>query len=212
MTEHDTRTPATEDKKPIPLRCCLGEAAPQQVVNGWRAFESFGAEARAKFWGVLGRALIDPASVLDAELLEPFCRENAVAIEAALAAVRSCEFLLRRASAIDMPKAAFEDDLEALSGGDLTVAEGLLTRYDFVKTGLRQQILQGTLTDHGKLLVGLGWRVDNVSVSDRGTGLDTTVVFMTLRYVEGGKGDAITLQLTPEALGDLKKFMHRFGS
>ncbi len=72
--------------------------------------------------------------------------------------------------------------------------------------------MQGTLADHGKVLTGLSWRVDNVTSSDRGADLASPVVFLTLRYQEGKDSDSVTLQLTPESLQELKAFMERFAS
>jgi len=71
-------------------------------------------------------------------------------------------------------------------------------------------IIQESLADHGKVLVGIDWREDNVTASDRGAKLNTTVVLLTLRYRENNRVERITLQLTPEAMKELKLFCDRF--
>ena len=58
--------------------------------------------------------------------------------------------------------------------------------------------------------MGIDWRVDNVTASDRGAKLDTTVVLLTLRYRENNRVERISLQLTPEAIRELKSFSDRF--
>jgi hypothetical protein len=50
---------------------------------------------------------------------------------------------------------------------------------------VKQEILYGTLTDHGKLLVGVDWRVDSMLNSHRGQSVPSPVTMVTLRYVEG---------------------------
>jgi len=52
--------------------------------------------------------------------------------------------------------------------------------------------------------------VDNVTASDRGAKLNTTVVLLTLRYRDGNREERITFQLTPDAVRELKLFCDRF--
>ena len=51
---------------------------------------------------------------------------------------------------------------------------------------------------------------DTVSASDRGADLQTSVIFLTLRYRDGDEPGRITFQLTPQALSQLRGFMGRF--
>ena len=200
------------DTKPpeIKLNCCQGRPAPVPVVEGWRQFLRFPEQARKGFWGVLFPALLEPANPSNKQRIESFSREYGLEEEAVVSAMRGCDFLLRQASALDMDAAPFRQDLAALSEGDEQGAEVMLSQYDGAKADLRKVIIQESLADHGKVLVGLDWRVDNVTGSDRGTKLNTTVVFLTLRYRDGKRTERITFQLTPDAVKELKLFCDRF--
>ena len=200
------------DTKPpeIKLNCCQGSPAPVPVVKGWRQFLRFPEQARKGFWGVLFPALLEPANPSNKQRIESFSREYGLEEEAVVSAMRGCDFLLRQASALDMDAAPFRQDLAALSEGDEQGAEVMLSQYDGAKADLRKVIIQESLADHGKVLVGLDWRVDNVTGSDRGTKLNTTVVFLTLRYRDGKRTERITFQLTPDAVKELKLFCDRF--
>jgi hypothetical protein len=200
----DTKTPE------IKLNCCQGRPAPVPVVEGWRQFLRFPEQVRKGFWGVLFPALLEPANPSNKQRVESFSREYGLEEEAVVSAMRGCDFLLRQAGALDMDAAAFRQDLAALSEGDEQGAEVILSQYDGAKADLRKQIIQESLADHGKVLVGIDWRVDNVTASDRGAKLNTTVVLLTLRYRENNRVERITLQLTPEAIRELKLFSDRF--
>jgi len=182
------------------------------VVEGWRQFLHFPEQARKGFWGLLAPVLLEPANPSNRQRIESFSREYGLAEEDVASAVRSCDFLLRQASALDLDASAFQRDLAALSKGYEQGAEFILSQYDGVKADLRKFIIQESLADHGKVLVGIDWRVDNVTASDRGAKLNTTVVLLTLRYRDGKREERITFQLTPKAAKELKLFCDRFGS
>lgn len=200
------------DTKPpeIKLNCCQGRPAPLPVVEGWRQFLRFPEQARKGFWGVLFPALLEPANPSNEQRIESFSREYGLEEEAVVLAMRGCDFLLRHASALDLDAAMFQQDLSALSEEDKGGAEVILSKYEAAKADLRKAIIQESLADHGKVLVGIDWRVDNVTASDRGAKLNTTVVLLTLRYRENKRVERITLQLTPEAVKELKLFCDRF--
>ena len=104
-----------------------------------------------------------------------------------------------------------KQDLIALSDGDTPLVAEFQKYFMATKQMLRNRLTEITLADHGKLLTGLDWRVDNVTASDRGTQLNATVVYLTLHYREGDNQDRVSLQLTPEYIKHLKAFTDRFG-
>jgi len=177
------------DTKPpeIKLNCCQERPAPVPVVEGWRQFLRFPEQARKGFWGVLFPALLEPANPSNKQRVESFSREYGLEEEAVVSAMRGCDFLLRQASALDMDAAPFRQDLAALSEGDEQGVEVIVSRYDGAKADLRKVIIQESLADHGKVLVGMDWRMDNVSASNRGAKLNTTVVLLTLKYRENNR-------------------------
>jgi len=200
------------DTKPaeIKLNCCQERPAPGPVVEGWQQFLRFPEQSRMGFWGVLYPALLEPANPSNKQRIESFSREYGLEEEAVVSAMRGCDFLLRQAGALDLDSALFRQDLAALSEGDEQGSEVIVSQYDGAKADLRKAIIQESLADHGKVLVGIDWRVDNVTASDRGAKLNTTVMLLTLRYRENNRVERITLQLTPEAIRELKLFSDRF--
>jgi hypothetical protein len=60
--------------------------------------------------------------------------------------------------------------------------------------------------------VGLDWRLDSVTASDRGVQLDSSVVLLTVRYRDCDSLKRLTLQLTSDSLRQLKTFVDRFGN
>lgn len=208
MTETTVETSDTRKPKPK-LHCFDQTSAPPSVADGWKLLVGFSPRARDRFWDLLEPALMEPADPRFMERLGAFSREHAIAEKHALEAVRACDVLVSRASALGLDRERFRDDLCALSDGEAVDPEFLLTRYDFVKSELRRRIVTRTLADHGKVLTGLSWRVDRVVSSDRGSQLNESVIFLTLHYRDSERKDGITFQLTPESLIDLKRFAGR---
>jgi hypothetical protein len=192
---------------------CFGEGpAPAPVVAGWQRLSGFPREARDRFWDLLEPALMEPADPRFQERLAAFCRKHAIAERHAVDAVQACDVLVSHASALDLDRERFCEDLCALSAGQDADAEFLLSRYDAVRRELRGRMVRRTIADHGKVLVGLNWRVDRVVSSDRGAQLNESVIFLSLQYRDGERMDGITLQLTPESLAELKRFAERIGN
>jgi hypothetical protein len=201
-------------RSPNSLHCFHGAPAPPQVVDGWQRYLHLPKPARRAIWYLLGPAVLDLNGSNHEELLSSFCKEHGISKEPVVQAVYSCGFVLSRAAALDLGLGQVHEDLAALCGDtavdDEDALDILLARYEGMKTQLRGLIAQESLADHGKVLVGLDWRVDNFSASHRGANLDTTVVFLTMRYRDGHQLDRITFQLTQDALSELKQFCSRF--
>ncbi|MBN2516431.1 MAG: hypothetical protein JXC33_10425 [Deltaproteobacteria bacterium] len=204
--ENKNTTQASEAR----LNCCQGNSAPSYVVDGWKRYICFPDQARNGFLSLLAPAMMEPADPENRQRIATFCTGHGLAEEDVIAALRSCDFLLRQASILDLDTDTFQQDLADLSGGDPKAAGPVLANYSVAKADLRLQIVRETLADHGKVLVGLDWRVDNITASDRGARLNSDVVFLTLRYRDGKRVERITLQLTPEAVKELKHFCEKF--
>ncbi|MBE9572864.1 MAG: hypothetical protein IMF11_19745 [Proteobacteria bacterium] len=194
----------------IRIKCCQDRPVPQPVVEGWKQFLGFPEKAMNNFWGILRPALMQPANPNNRQRIESFCGDYGLKETDVVTALRSCDFLMRQAAALDMDATPFRQDLAALSEGNEQGAEIILSQYESAKADLRKVIIQESLADHGKVLVGIDWRVDNVTASDQGANLNTTVVLLTLRYRDANRTERITLQLTPEAIRELKLFSDRF--
>lgn len=119
-------------------------------------------------------------------------------------ALKACRFLLREASRADLDAAAFAADVDALSGCSEEIRAILLAGYDAAKGLLRREILRKSLLDHGRLLVGVDWRLDQVLASGHGANLGTPVGVLTLRYRDGERQERLTLHALPEVLRELR--------
>lgn len=196
----------------IKLQCCLGNSPPAPVAEGWKQFIQLPEPARKDIWSLLGPILFEPANPANKQHIETFIKKHSLTEETLAGAVQSCVFLLRQASSLDMDASAFQQDLVLLSGGEQQYRETIISQYDSAKANLRKILVQESLADHGKVLVGMDWRMDNVSASNRGAKLDTTVVLLTLKYRENNRIERTTLQLTPDAIKELKSFTDRFSA
>lgn len=205
MSTENESSPAT-----IKLHCLAGQPAPAELLEGWKRFAAIPADALDDFRTHFGQLLENPAAPVHRQRLEEFFQRREIPLQEGISATQACELLLGRAAALDLDVEYFRQDLAALSGGPCHATELLLSQYAAVKAQLRKRIILETLSDHGKLLVGINWRVDTVTASERGVQINTPVVFLTLLYRESDKLDQITLQLTPEAVKDLQRFCGRF--
>jgi len=196
----------------IRLRCCQDKPVPEAVVEGWKQFLGFPEKTMNNFWGILRPVLMQPTNPNNSQRIESFSGDYGLKENDVVAALRSCDFLMRQAAALDMDATPFQQDLATLSEGGEQGVEVILSQYEGAKAELRKVIIQESLADHGNVLVGVDWRVDNVTASDRSTKLNTTVVLLTLRYRDANRTERITLQLTPEGMKELKLFCDRFTS
>jgi hypothetical protein len=206
----EMKSQAAGNTSEIRLRSFQGNEPPVAVVEGWRRLGRFPAEARGDFRMLLQSALVEPGSAANEKALGQFCTKCRIEEAEALEALGSCSLLFRQAGVLNLDQATFRQDLVSLSEGDSGLADFMLERFEEVKSALRRQIVMDSLTDHGKVITGIDWRVDEVSASDRGADLNTRVVFLTLRYRDGDSRERITFQLVPEAVRELKNFCSRF--
>ena len=191
------------------LHCFGGSPAPPSIIDGWRGFLALLETNQEGVWSLFESVLRNPGDPGYEERVRGFSQERGLLEAQVLLALQAFDTLFHQAAAFDLSREQFGQDLSALSGGPLPAVDPLLSHYDGLKGELRGRILQETLADHGKVLLGLDWRIDKVISSDRGTDLDGSVMLLTLRYREGDRLDRVTLQLTPDALADLKRFAER---
>jgi hypothetical protein len=194
------------------LQCLQGAPAPEIVVRGWEAFVAMPQDARDDVVELALRVFYAPEDPRWERERAELARRHSLAPRQIEIAVNGCGWLVERAAATNLPLQSFRDDVVALCGEAPDAGQEFIQRYEGIRAELRQLITQRSLTDHGKVLVALEWRVDTVSASHRGAQLDTAVIFLTLRYMEAEEQKRITLQLTQPALHELKTFLDRFAT
>jgi len=196
--EHAAQKPALPA-----LRCLRGRALTPEIVADLQAIKRFSEPARREIYRALGPCLVEPLPRSAEEHLNQFCRDFQVEGEHLSRAVRACRFLLRQAAMLDLGAPEFAEDLRKL-GDTGEIEASLMPGYEMAKKVVRDEIARGALADHGKVVERVGWRVDQVVSSDRGTKLKLPVTVLTLAYREGDRRDRITLQLTAGALRELR--------
>lgn len=196
--------PARETSAAVKLQCLRGGNAPPEIAADIKKVLGLPARAKQRFWQALGPSLGDPVGPELETLLDDFCRAHAVPDADLAPAIKACRFLLREAARVDLSADAFAQDLAALADDNQELRGILLAGYEAAKTLLRTELLQNTLSDHGKLLTRVDWRVDTINASNRGIRVRAPVAILTLNYTEGGQHERISLQVTPDLLQQLR--------
>lgn len=202
---------AAGDEAAVCLRSLQGKPAPTNLATDLRELTRMPEAARAALWSVLGPSLAEPLTAEAEGLLDAFCRTHRLRRAELSRPVKACRFLLREAARANLERAAFVQDLRALCGPDELIERFLVAGYDVACQVVRQEILQGTLADHGKLLMAVDWRLDSVQASSRGAKMRIPVAMLTLRYREGDQARRITLQVLPETLRQLTQALAELG-
>jgi hypothetical protein len=166
--------------------------------------------AQSHLWHLIRVGLEEPETAEHRPLLDSYAMRFEANPAHLLAAVRTCQFLLRHAAARRVQQADFLHDVARLSAGSSVAAELLAPHYARVTGQLRLKLLEDTLADHGNVLVGFDWRIDTVNLSNHGELEGIPVVFMNLAYRQGEETKKLSLQLAPSALASLKAFWERF--
>lgn len=191
------------------LHCLGGSAPPRELSADLAALLVIPAEARDPLWDILGPSLADPVPPgLEAQV-DTFCEAFGVKSADLARAVRACRFLLRAAASRDLARADFASDLAALGAASAAVGAILLPRYDLAKARVRRELFDRSVTDHGKLVDRISFRVDTTVASSHADRLGARIVTLTLGYRERDRHDEITLQLPPEAVEELLRICQK---
>jgi hypothetical protein len=189
---------------PLRLYCLGGDEPPPELGADLLRLLRLPAEALSKLWQVLAPSLADTISKETEELLDVFCTAYRVDEDELARTIKACRFVIREAARRDVPAAALAKDLDGLCPGDSLVKELVLAGYVPAKEQIRHEIIKVAVSDHGKLLVGVKWRVDAIQSSEGGVQLKLPVAMLTLHYREGAEVGRVTLQVLPDMMGELK--------
>lgn len=196
---------ADAQQQSVPTLHCFGGApAPAPVLEGMEHMTALPKHAVGQLWPLIEASLQTSDASGNTDLLRWFCERQTLDPTLVMMAVRCLDLLLRQAAALDLSREAFQEDMEVLWAGNTAPAELLLPKYTAVRNWLRQRIIEDTLADHGKVLVTLDWRLDQVHASHRGGSINTPVAFLRLHYREGEEQQQISLQVTPDTVRNLR--------
>ncbi|MBW2531461.1 MAG: hypothetical protein JRI55_08270 [Deltaproteobacteria bacterium] len=186
------------------LKSLGGGEPPAELAEGLEELLRLPPSAREHFWDALGPVLRQPLPADLDERLDGFCAKHKTPAAQLGRAILACRMLLREAGRHGASRAELDEDLAKLSEHAGEIAAILLPGFDQAMAAVRQEILYGSLLDHGKQLVGLSWRVDSMLLSHRGDGLRSPVAMVTLRYREGEEESRITLQALPDMIREIR--------
>lgn len=203
------RTAAAGAAAALRLHCLGGGEAPPELGADLLTLSGLPVEALQRLWQVLAPSLADPIAKETEELLDVFCTAYHVNDDVLARVIRACRFVIREAAQRDVATTALAKDLDLLCPGDALVRELVLAGYPSAKEQIRRQILRTSVSDHGKLLVGIKWRLDAIQASEGGSQLKLPVAMLTLHYLEGKDEGRVTLQVLPDMMGELKTVCER---
>jgi hypothetical protein len=164
-------------------------------------------EAKTELWTVLGPSLQDELGQAVEALLSAYCERFDIDEHHLALAFKAARFLLRAAASQALSAELFAADLRHLVGDDQAepMTALLMPRYDEALTALRFENVRAALLDHGRLLLGVDWRVDTIAASQRGVRLDARIAMLTVRFRDGDHNERITLQALPDTLRELRR-------
>src|SRR5262249_1720188 len=148
------------------LHSLRGRPAPPEVSGDLRRLLGLPPAARQQLYRVLGPCLAEPVPSTTEASIDRFCDEFAVPGTELALALRACRFRLRHAAALDLSAARFSEDLACLCDGG-EIARILLPGYEAAKAMVKAELAAGVLSDHGRLVERVDWRLDHVTTSNR---------------------------------------------
>ncbi|MEM6790105.1 MAG: hypothetical protein AAF928_13500 [Myxococcota bacterium] len=188
-----------------PLACLAGQPPPPPVARDFQALAGLPEGARDDIWRVLEPCLAPTVGEEADRAVEQFARAHRAVGQQVAEAVRGLRFLLFEAAGAGAEKHAFAADLGALMGEAAGPwREVLLPRYETTRDGLRAQIVRQTVVDHGRLMVGLDWRIDRILGSQHGRDIQANVALLTFTYREGDTQKRMTLHAEPAMMMRLR--------
>ncbi len=202
---------ASGDGAPRPLRlyCLGGGEAPPELGADLLRLARLPVEALQNLWQVLAPSLGDTIAAETEQLLDVFCAAYRLDDEELARAIKACRFVIREGAQRDVPAGALAEDLDRLCPEQPVVKQLVLAGYEPVRAQLRREIVKAAISDHGKLLVGIRWRLDGIHASERGSRLAMPVAMLTLHYREGAEVGRVTLQALPDMIGELRGVCQR---
>jgi len=196
----------------VALKCLAGAGAPPDMVRDLRALAELPAAARESIWSVLGPALNEH---LPADLdrgISAFARLHGADPAALAGTVRAYRILIRSAFSVSASPRDLAVDLDAVATDE---AEGELLRtaiipgFPSAQQLLQQEATGGAVGDHGRVLVGVDWRLDRLIASTRGDAEGAFVGMLTLSFVEGKEERRLTVQALPDTVAKLREACDR---
>src|SRR5690606_19722226 len=173
----------------IQLASLDGQSAPPELGAALRLFADLAPERRDELLSQILEPLSDDQ--IDARIGR-LCRRLELAPDKVGPGLKAARFLLRAAAAMNVDRAALATDLDQLGAPEL---EDLLDVYARALPALRAEVIQASIVAHGRVLMGIEWRIDTLGSSNRGRKLNVPVALMTFHLQNGTQTEHVTMQL-----------------
>lgn len=185
------------------LQCLDGRPAPPELGAALASLSKWSAEQRSLLSELVPPCLEPLAEDQLESRVARFCRRHDLPADLAPPALKAIRFLLRATAAMAGEPEMIHHDVEALVGRD-DLAELLVPLYVEALPALRREILEATIAGHGRILVGLEWRIDTIGSSNRGRAINAPVAQLTFHVQQAGQTEAVTIQMLPEMVKQLR--------
>lgn len=163
-------------------------------------------------WSVLEPNLGAINTPHTAEAVGGFCAKHGLDPRAVTPVIGALRFLLHRSAERDLAPDLVEADVRLLLASAAPdeaalgrVLDATAACYRLAVGKLRRRAVHEALTDHGRVVTDVKWRVDNVSHANTGEAIHVPVTLLTLRYREGEQVGQVTVQLLPDELRKLQQ-------
>ncbi len=191
---------------------CLGkQPGPPSLAADLVHILDLSVAVRDDLWTVLEPNLGAINTPRTTEAVASFCERHGVDPGAIAPVIGACRFLFRSGAQHNTSPALLADDLRQLLAVDETdeqVVDGVLAcvipLYERAGARMRLKSMHEALTDHGRVVTDVKWRVDDIRCGNSGEAIDVPVTLLTLRYREGDTSGQTTVQLLPDQLEKLR--------
>jgi hypothetical protein len=182
---------------------------PDGIADDLREFATLPGAAREAFWQVLEPHLVRHLDDRAEAAAVRFAREYGIEQPALAPSVRALRYLCMQGAAVAVQPPRFTAALAGLGLPEHAATE-IARLYAQAYAYARPRVIARTLGEHGDVVVGIDWRVDDIRASSHGRTDDLTVVMLTFRAQRGDTARRYTLQFMPEQIAELKAILDRF--
>jgi hypothetical protein len=197
----DAPTPAQDAGPPFEL--------PSGMSEDLQAFSELPGPVKLSFWEVLEPHLTPNLDDRVEAVAARFARAHGLEQSALGPSIRAMRFLCMQGAALAVPPPRFSAAIATI-GLPSDTNDVISALYEHAYSTLRSRIIARTLGDHGDVVVGIDWRVDDVRISSHGRTDDLALVIFTFRTQRGDQPRRYTLQFMPEQIGELRAILDRF--
>ncbi len=214
LTDPDTLTAAalSELTGTTVLNCLGKQPCPPSLPDDFGHALDLPVGVRDDLWTVLEPNLGAINTPHTAEVVGSFCEKHGLDPRALTPVIGACRFLFHRGAERNTAPTMIEEDVRQLlakqkaeASAVEAVVAAVLPCYERAATKLRLKAIYEALTDHGRVITDVKWRVDNVSHANTGESINLPVTMLTLRYREGDQSGQMTVQILPEELKKLQQ-------